>query len=51
MLLFGEAKSPANGFYEALGAVCPFAANGEFHGGYGWTDLAALLHRCAPPPS
>ncbi len=46
MLLFGEAHSPANGFYEHLGAERLLSAAGEFHGGYGWRDLAALLERC-----
>lgn len=47
MLLFGDANSPANAFYEALGAKRLYAPNGEFHGGYGWLDLEALLARCA----
>jgi GNAT superfamily N-acetyltransferase len=42
MLLFGDARSPSNGFYEAMGARRLHAANGEFHGGYGWSDLRAL---------
>jgi L-amino acid N-acyltransferase YncA len=42
MLLFGDARSPSNFFYEALGADKLFAANGEFHGGYGWRDLRRL---------
>jgi ribosomal protein S18 acetylase RimI-like enzyme len=42
MLLFGDAQNPSNGFYEALGAERLFAANGEFHGGYGWRDLESL---------
>ena len=49
MLLFGDAQSPANGFYEALGAERIYSAEGEFHGGYGWRDLHALLARCATP--
>ena len=46
MLLFGDARSAANGFFEHLGATRLLAANGEFHGGYGWPDLEALLVRC-----
>jgi GNAT superfamily N-acetyltransferase len=45
MLLFGDAQSAANGFYEHLGAVRLLAPSGEFHGGYGWPDLAALVAR------
>lgn len=46
MLLFGDAHSPANGFYEAMGGVRLYARNGEFHGSYGWIDLSALQERC-----
>ena len=46
MLLFGDAHSPTNGFYEAMGGVRLYTRTGEFHGGYGWTDLGALLERC-----
>jgi ribosomal protein S18 acetylase RimI-like enzyme len=46
MLLFGDARNPSNGFYEALGADMLFAANGEFHGGYGWRDLQQLASIC-----
>ncbi len=46
MLLFGEARNPSNGFYEALGAERLRSATGEFHGGYGWRDLRALADRC-----
>ena len=42
MLLFGDAKSPSNGFYEHLGAERLLSAQGEFHGGYGWRDLHHL---------
>src|SRR5512142_607824 len=31
MLLFGDARNPANGFYEHLGAERLFSAEGEFH--------------------
>jgi ribosomal protein S18 acetylase RimI-like enzyme len=46
MLLFGDARNPSNGFYEAMGANKLFAANGEFHGGYGWPDLQKLASIC-----
>jgi ribosomal protein S18 acetylase RimI-like enzyme len=46
MLLFGDARNPSNGFYEHLGAQKLFAANGEFHGGYGWRDLRKLAAIC-----
>lgn len=46
MLLFGDAGSPANGFYERMGAVQLFTSNGAFHGGYGWRDLASLAKSC-----
>jgi hypothetical protein len=46
MLLFGDAQNPSNGFYEALGAERLYAANGEFHGGYGWRDLQRLASIC-----
>jgi GNAT superfamily N-acetyltransferase len=50
MLLFGEARSPSNGFYERFGAERLISPEGEFHGGYGWRDLQALAHRCAATP-
>ena len=31
MLLFGDAKSPSNGFYEAFGAERLYSSSGEFH--------------------
>jgi ribosomal protein S18 acetylase RimI-like enzyme len=43
MLLFGDAASAANGFYEAFGAERLLSERGEFHGGYGWRDLGKLL--------
>jgi ribosomal protein S18 acetylase RimI-like enzyme len=46
MLLFGDAANPSNGFYEAFGAEKLLSDTGEFHGGYGWRDLAALVGRC-----
>jgi GNAT superfamily N-acetyltransferase len=42
MVLFGDARSPANGFYEAHGAERIYSDRGEFHGGYGWTDLSKI---------
>ena len=47
MLLFGDARSPSNGFYEHLGAERLQSAQGEFHGGYGWRDLKAVTTACA----
>ncbi|HYJ63372.1 MAG TPA: GNAT family N-acetyltransferase, partial [Parafilimonas sp.] len=46
MLLFGDANNPSNKFYEQMGADKLIAKNGEFHGGYGWTDLQKLLANC-----
>lgn len=43
MHLFGEARNPSNGFYERMGAEKTFGDNGEFHGGYRWNDLDALV--------
>jgi ribosomal protein S18 acetylase RimI-like enzyme len=43
MLLFGDARNPSNGFYERLGAERLINPTGEFHGGYGWRDLARLV--------
>jgi len=45
MLLFGDASSPSNGFYEHLGAVRLLSPEGDFHGAYGWPDLGELLTR------
>lgn len=42
MLLFGDARNISNLFYEKMGAEKLYALNGEFHGGYGWRDLARL---------
>ncbi|HET9825489.1 MAG TPA: GNAT family N-acetyltransferase [Chitinophagaceae bacterium] len=46
MLLFGDANSRSNGFYEKMGAERLFTKKGEFHGGYGWKDLQKLLANC-----
>jgi hypothetical protein len=47
--LFGDAMSRSNGFYEAMGGRRLYAANAEFHSGYGWPDLTALSAICANP--
>jgi L-amino acid N-acyltransferase YncA len=46
MLLFGDAASPSNGFYEAFGAERLYSDSGEFHGGYGWLNLGTLVAKC-----
>jgi L-amino acid N-acyltransferase YncA len=46
MLLFGDAASPSNGFYEAFGAERLYSESGEFHGGYGWRDLGGVVAQC-----
>jgi len=46
MLLFGEATTPSNQFYEHLEAERLIAPNGEFHGAYGWRDLQRLAAMC-----
>jgi len=47
MLLFGDARSPTNGFYEAMGGEKLLAPSGAFHGGYGWRALDTLARHCA----
>lgn len=47
MLLFGDAKNPSNGFYEAMGGERIFAPTGEFHGAYGWRNLNDLVVLCS----
>lgn len=42
MLLFGDARSPSNRFYERLGAERLMSPEGAFDGGYGWRDLRPL---------
>jgi ribosomal protein S18 acetylase RimI-like enzyme len=49
MLLFGDATSSSNGFYEKFGAERLYGEGGEFHGGYGWRDLSRLLVNCGSP--
>jgi len=44
MLLFGDAASPSNGFYEAMGGEKLITEKGEFHGGYGWKNLEKLVN-------
>jgi GNAT superfamily N-acetyltransferase len=46
MLLFGEATSPSNRFYEAFGAERLYNDRSGFDGGYGWRDLRALVAAC-----
>jgi len=46
MLLFGEAASPSNGFYETFGAERLYNDRGGFDGGYGWRDLRILAAAC-----
>ena len=46
MLLFGDALSRSNGFYERLRAERLYSPQGEFHGGYGWRDLSAVAACC-----
>jgi GNAT superfamily N-acetyltransferase len=46
MLLFGDARSPSNGFYEAMCGERLYSSNGDFHGGYGWPDLRQLVEKC-----
>ena len=46
MVLFGIAENPSCAFHEALGGEKLYAANGEFHGGYGWNDLRKLAALC-----
>ncbi|WP_305672607.1 GNAT family N-acetyltransferase [Algoriphagus sp.] len=46
MVLFSEPQNPTGRFFEKLGAEKIYAKNGEFHGGYGWTDLKKLATIC-----
>jgi ribosomal protein S18 acetylase RimI-like enzyme len=48
MLVFSQAQNPSCRFFEALGGERLYAANGEFHGGYGWRDLGRLASVCPP---
>jgi len=51
MLLFGDARSPTNGFYEAMGGERLYDPNGVFHGSYGWRNLRELSLLCGDYPS
>jgi ribosomal protein S18 acetylase RimI-like enzyme len=42
MVLFGTPQNPTCSFYEAMGGQRLYAKNGEFHGGYGFTNLSSL---------
>ena len=42
MVLFSEPSNPSIRFYEALKGRRLYAANGAFHGGYGWDNLKDL---------
>lgn len=42
MVLFGVPQNPSCYFHEAMGGKRLYGANGEFHGGYGWSDLLKL---------
>ena len=46
MVLFGIPQNPSCSFHEAMGGKKLFAKNGEFHGGYAWDDLHALVRIC-----
>jgi GNAT superfamily N-acetyltransferase len=46
MILFGIPQNPSCAFHETLGGERIFALNGEFHGGYIWTDLPKLAASC-----
>ncbi len=46
MLLFGDARSPTNGFYDAMGGERLYDPRGAFHGAYGWRDLRELSGVC-----
>jgi ribosomal protein S18 acetylase RimI-like enzyme len=45
MLLFGSPHNPSCAFHEAMGGKRLLSETGTFDGGYGWTDLNALLKR------
>jgi len=46
MVLFGVPQNPSNRFYETLHGERLYDKTGEFHGGYGWQDLAKLAAIC-----
>lgn len=43
MVLFGIPQNPSAYFHEAMGGQKLYSRKGEFHGGYGWTDLRHLV--------
>jgi ribosomal protein S18 acetylase RimI-like enzyme len=46
MVLFGDAKNPSCHFHDVMEGERLYAANGEFHGGYGWKDLTLITNVC-----
>jgi GNAT superfamily N-acetyltransferase len=47
MLLFGDARSPFNQFYEVMAGERLLSDRGEFHGSYGWRNLEQLVEKCS----
>lgn len=43
MVLFGMPQNPSCRFYEVMGGRRLYARNGEFHGGYGFSDLSKII--------
>ena len=50
MVLFGTPQNPSCAFHQALGGERLFAENGEFHGGFKWSDLRKLALACPIEP-
>jgi len=48
MLLFSEADNPSIGFYDALGGERLYDEQGNFHGGYGWSNITTLITENTP---
>jgi ribosomal protein S18 acetylase RimI-like enzyme len=46
MLLFSQPENPSCAFFEALGGERLFSESDEFHGAYGWRNLAVLAAAC-----
>jgi hypothetical protein len=46
MLLFSQPENPSCAFFEALAGERLLTDRGEFHGAYGWRDLARLAELC-----
>jgi L-amino acid N-acyltransferase YncA len=44
MVLFGTPENPSCKFHDAMGGEQLYGKNGEFHGGYCWTDLRNLTN-------